>query len=129
MTAFIPPMRSGNNDTDSLGTVTVSKPPYTDHDTADRAQSTFANEGDRGLRDAGKEMAAQQTDETIVWQGRWQFGTLAQPKPAKSLSGPMPDFIRVSRGLTWVATVAMASRIRLSAPWRVRSIFRRCLCL
>lgn len=63
----------GNNDTDSLGTVTVSKHSYTDHDTADRLQSTFANEGDRGLRDAGKEMAAQQTDETIVWQGRWQF--------------------------------------------------------
>lgn len=62
-----------NHDIDSLGTVTVSQHAYTDHDTADALQTTFANEGDRGLSVAEKEMAAQQPDETIVWQDRWQF--------------------------------------------------------
>lgn len=63
----------GNHDIDSLGTVTVSQHAYTDHDTADALQTTFANEGDRGLSVAEKEMAAQQPDDTIVWQDRWQF--------------------------------------------------------
>ncbi len=62
-----------SHDSDSLGTVTVSQHAYTDHDTADALQTTFANDGDRGLSAAEKELDEQQPNESIVWQDRWHF--------------------------------------------------------